>query len=96
VVRVEDDGPGIPSEQRERVFDRFVRLDESRQRRSGGSGLGLAIVRELVSAHGGTVTAGASDLGGARFEVRLPRGSEADGDEEAADGAAQPPSGSSR
>jgi len=72
VLVVEDDGPGIPAEHRQRVFDRFVRLDEARARDAGGSGLGLAIVQEIVTAHGGTVDISASDLGGARFVVRLP------------------------
>jgi signal transduction histidine kinase len=69
---VEDDGGGIPVDQRERVFERFVRLDEARARDVGGSGLGLAIVREIVVAHGGTVTVTAAESGGARFLVRLP------------------------
>jgi signal transduction histidine kinase len=69
---VEDDGPGIPEDQRERVFERFVRLDEARARDAGGSGLGLAIVKEIVAAHRGTVTVDAGGLGGARFVVRLP------------------------
>ena len=69
---VEDDGPGIPEEQRQRVFERFVRLDEARARDAGGSGLGLAIVREIVTVHGGTVGIESSRLGGARFVVRLP------------------------
>lgn len=72
VIRVEDDGPGIPEDQRERVFERFVRLDEARTRDDGGSGLGLAIVRELVALHGGTVAVDRSGLGGARFTVRIP------------------------
>lgn len=71
-LRVDDDGAGVPDEQRERVFERFVRLDEARSRDDGGSGLGLAIVREIVTAHGGTTTLGTSDLGGASFVVRLP------------------------
>ncbi|GIE95314.1 sensor histidine kinase [Paractinoplanes rishiriensis] len=71
VLSVEDDGRGIPPDQRERVFERFVRLDEARARDAGGSGLGLAIVKETVVAHGGTVTVGESALGGARFEVCL-------------------------
>lgn len=74
VLQVDDDGQGVPAEDRERIFDRFVRLDASRSRDSGGSGLGLAIVREIVQAHGGTVVAGESPWGGARFEVRLPSG----------------------
>ena len=73
VLRVEDDGPGVPKEQRKRIFERFVRLDEARQRDSGGSGLGLPITREIVRAHGGEVWVDRSPaLGGARFTVRLP------------------------
>jgi signal transduction histidine kinase len=68
---VEDDGSGIPPEHRDRVFERFVRLDEARARDAGGSGLGLAIVREIVTAHGGTVSVTASELGGARFLIRF-------------------------
>ena len=77
VLVVEDDGHGVPPTDRDRVFERFVRLDESRARASGGTGLGLAIVRESVQAHGGTVRVGAGELGGARFEVRLPASDEA-------------------
>ncbi|MEO7061677.1 MAG: HAMP domain-containing sensor histidine kinase [Lapillicoccus sp.] len=73
IVVVADDGPGIPVGERERVFDRFVRLDESRSRTSGGSGLGLAIARQLVGAHGGTISVGTSEgLGGAEVTIRLP------------------------
>lgn len=72
VLTVEDDGPGVPVHERERVFERFRRLDEARARDVGGSGLGLAIVREVVAAHGGSVVLDASALGGARFMVRLP------------------------
>lgn len=72
-LAVDDDGPGIPTEERDRVFDRFVRLDEARARDAGGSGLGLAIVAQLVAAHGGSVRVRDSALGGARIEVRLPR-----------------------
>jgi len=75
---VEDDGHGVPADERERVFERFVRLDESRARASGGTGLGLAIVRESVQAHGGSVRVGAGELGGARFEVRLPAVADSD------------------
>jgi signal transduction histidine kinase len=71
---VEDDGPGIPEAQRQRVFERFVRLDEARARDAGGSGLGLAIVQQIVTAHHGTVAVSTSGLGGARFVVRLPAG----------------------
>ncbi len=73
VLTVADDGDGIHPDDRVRVFERFVRLDESRSRDGGGSGLGLAIVRELVLAHGGTISVGESaELGGAEFTVRLP------------------------
>jgi signal transduction histidine kinase len=69
---VEDDGPGIPEADRERVFDRFTRLDEARGRAAGGAGLGLAVVRRVVEQHGGTVSVTESPLSGARFVVTLP------------------------
>ena len=72
-LEVDDDGPGIPEADRERVFGRFVRLDDARAREDGGSGLGLAIVAELIAAHGGAVAVSSSPLGGARVEVTLPR-----------------------
>nr|WP_280801371.1 ATP-binding protein [Arthrobacter pigmenti] len=72
VLAVEDDGLGVPVEDRERVFERFARLDESRTRNSGGSGLGLSIVQEIVSAHHGTVQISDSPLGGVCIEVRIP------------------------
>jgi signal transduction histidine kinase len=72
VIEVADDGPGIPDAQRERIFDRFVRLDDSRARSAGGSGLGLAIVREVITAHGGTVVVEESPAGGALFRIQLP------------------------
>lgn len=72
VIRIEDDGAGIAPQDRERVFERFVRLDEARAREDGGTGLGLAIVAEAALRHGGSVTAGAAPLGGARLELRLP------------------------
>jgi two-component system sensor histidine kinase BaeS len=78
-LRVDDDGPGVPEAQREHVFERFYRVDRARQRGDGGSGLGLAIVRALAEAHGGTVRVDASPLGGARFEVRLPRAAGVEG-----------------
>lgn len=72
IAEVEDDGPGVPAEQRERVFGRFTRLDLSRP--EGGSGLGLAICRRLVTLMGGSVRAEtSSDLGGARFVIELPQ-----------------------
>jgi len=72
LLAVDDDGPGIPVADRERVFERFVRLDGARSRDDGGSGLGLAIVAELATVHGGTVAIASSSLGGARVEVTLP------------------------
>ena len=73
LLAVDDDGPGIPPADRERVFERFVRLDAARARDDGGSGLGLAIVAELAGAHGGTAAVASSPLGGARVEVILAR-----------------------
>ena len=72
VLTVDDDGPGIPESERERVLQRFVRLDEARSRDDGGSGLGLAIVDEVVRAHGGSMSITQSPLGGARIQVTLP------------------------
>ncbi|MFE6997462.1 sensor histidine kinase [Microbacterium sp. NPDC057659] len=72
LLQMQDDGSGIPPADRERVFDRFVRLDEGRARDAGGSGLGLAIVAEVVGAHGGTVTVTDAADGGALFTVDLP------------------------
>ncbi len=72
LLEVSDDGLGIAPADRERVFDRFVRLDKDRSRRAGGTGLGLAIVREIVAAHGGTVTIGNGIGTGTRVTVQLP------------------------
>jgi signal transduction histidine kinase len=71
-LTIDDDGPGIPEASRERVLERFVRLDDARTRDDGGSGLGLAIVADVVAAHGGTVAITESPLGGARVEIALP------------------------
>jgi signal transduction histidine kinase len=71
-IWVDDDGAGIPDEDRERIFDRFHRLDEARTRDRGGSGLGLAVVAETAAAMGGTVRAETSPTGGARIELVLP------------------------
>ncbi|MFE6388894.1 sensor histidine kinase [Nocardiopsis dassonvillei] len=80
VVEVHDDGSGIPPGERERIFERFARLSESRERDPGGSGLGLAISREIARAHGGSLLAGHSELlGGAAFVLRLPEASEQHG-----------------
>jgi signal transduction histidine kinase len=70
ILAVSDDGPGVPPEGRDLVFERFARLDDARSRDSGGTGLGLAIVREVIAAHGGTVTV--DGLPGATFTVTLP------------------------
>lgn len=86
VLVVDDDGPGVPEAERERIFERFVRLDTDRARAAGGSGLGLAIVTEIVAAHSGSVTVEPAPGGGARFLVRLP----------VAGPAQQPPSAISR
>ena len=72
LLRVDDDGPGVPEAERHRIFERFVRLDDARSRDTGGSGLGLAIVAEIAATHSATVTATTSPLGGARFEVEVP------------------------
>jgi signal transduction histidine kinase len=69
---VEDDGPGLPQDALDRVFDRFSRLDKARSRSHGGFGLGLAIVRHVAEAHGGRAFASNRPEGGARFTVILP------------------------
>ncbi len=71
-IAIDDDGPGIPPAQRERVFDRFSRNEPARDRASGGSGLGLSIARAIVVRHGGRIWIEDSSLGGARLAVALP------------------------
>ncbi len=71
-ITVEDSGPGIPEAERERIFERFYRLDRSRSRETGGRGLGLAIALEIAKAHGGDIAVGSSQLGGSAFTVRIP------------------------
>ncbi len=72
VVAVADDGEGVPAADRERIFERFVRLDAARSRDDGGAGLGLAIARDVAVRHGGTLTVHDAPAGGALFELRLP------------------------
>jgi len=71
-ITIDDDGPGVPTVDRDRIFDRFVRLDDSRERGTGGSGLGLAITHQIADAHHATITVSDSPHGGARFTVQLP------------------------
>ena len=72
VVCVTDDGPGIPEDQRQKIFEPFWRPDESRNKKSGGVGLGLAIVQRILTRHGGKVHIESSETGGARFVTRWP------------------------
>jgi signal transduction histidine kinase len=71
-IVIQDDGPGVPVADRERVFDRFVRLDSPRTRESGGAGLGLSIVAQIAQVHHGRVVLSESASGGARFVAELP------------------------
>lgn len=72
IIDVADDGSGVPEADRERIFQRFVRLDEARSRDDGGAGLGLAIVRDVVERHQGAIRVEGAPQGGARFVVELP------------------------
>lgn len=72
LLHIDDDGSGVPAAERQRVFDRFARLDDARARDAGGSGIGLAIVKQVVELSGGTVEVTDAPLGGARFTVTLP------------------------
>jgi two-component system OmpR family sensor kinase len=82
LVHVLDEGPGIPAEAREVIFDRFHRLDVSRARTTGGTGIGLSIVREILNAHGGRVWNEPAHGGGTRFVIALPQTATADRAEE--------------
>ncbi|MEZ5931775.1 MAG: ATP-binding protein [Alphaproteobacteria bacterium] len=73
-IVIDDDGPGIPEEQIERMFQPFVRLDESRSVEGGGIGLGLAIARSIIRNHGGDITLSNREAGGLRATITLPRG----------------------
>jgi two-component system, OmpR family, sensor kinase len=79
VVDIADHGPGLTPEQAQRVFERFYRADQARNRKSGGSGLGLAIVSALVAAHGGTATVESAPGEGATFRITLPLAADAAG-----------------
>jgi two-component system OmpR family sensor kinase len=83
VLDVEDEGPGMTTEQAQHVFERFYRADQARNRASGGTGLGLAIVAGLVAAHGGTVSVRTAPGDGADFQVRLPLSPDARDDDDA-------------
>ncbi|MEV5977119.1 ATP-binding protein [Streptomyces sp. NPDC052114] len=72
VLEVSDDGSGVPEGERERIFERFVRLDDARSRDEGGAGLGLAIARDVAARHGGTLVVREAPSGGALFVLRLP------------------------
>ena len=73
IIRVADDGPGIPEEMLERVFEPFYRIESSRSRDTGGTGLGLSIARDVAQAHGGSLTLRNRSEGGLMAELRLPR-----------------------
>jgi signal transduction histidine kinase len=72
VITVDNDGDPVPVAERQRVFERFVRLDESRSREGGGSGLGLAIAAGIMAAHHGSIRATESPVGDCRFELVFP------------------------
>ncbi len=75
VLIVSDDGPGVPPERRDEIFERFTRLDDARSGGPGRAGLGLAIARDLVVRHAGTITVDGDGTSGARFVVNLPASS---------------------
>ena len=71
-ISVTDDGPGVPPEERERVFERFYRTDQARSRSTGGTGLGLSIVKHIVSNHGGDIRVWSAPGKGSTFTIRIP------------------------
>jgi signal transduction histidine kinase len=73
VIRIDDEGPGIPEDQMETVFDPFYRIETSRSRETGGTGLGLTVARTIVRAHVGEIHLENRADGGLRVEVILPR-----------------------
>jgi signal transduction histidine kinase len=80
-LAVEDDGPGLEPNLREKVFERFARLEEARTRDAGGAGLGLALTKRIVETHGGRIFVEDSPLGGAAFVVELPSAEQPPDDE---------------
>ena len=78
IIKVSDNGPGVPEGESDRIFERFYRLDDSRARDTGGTGLGLSIAKEAVIMHGGSITVSAKRDGGSVFTVILPMGSRGD------------------
>jgi signal transduction histidine kinase len=72
LLAIADEGPGIPAEHRDRIFDRFFRIDEARSRGRGGTGLGLAIAKWAVEVHGGQITVDERRGGGSEFRILLP------------------------
>ena len=72
LVAIADQGPGVPPEHRERIFDRFFRVDQSRMRNGGGTGLGLAIAKWAVEIHGGEIAVDGRPGGGSQFQILLP------------------------
>ena len=73
VLKVEDEGPGIPAEEQENVFAPFYRIENSRNRNSGGTGLGLSIARNIAQDHGGNITCRNLETSGLQVSVTLPR-----------------------
>ncbi|MBT3700820.1 MAG: two-component sensor histidine kinase, partial [Alphaproteobacteria bacterium] len=73
IVSVIDNGPGIPEDQQSAVFQPFYRIENSRSRETGGTGLGLSVVRDVITAHGGTITLNNQSEGGLLIYVRLPK-----------------------
>ena len=71
-ISLDDSGPGVEGAQLQRLFDRFYRVEESRARSTGGSGLGLSICKNIAEAHGGTIRAVHSELGGLGLRLTLP------------------------
>ncbi len=71
-ITIDDDGPGIPEDERENVFHPFHRLDQARNQNEGNSGLGLAIARDIAHTHGGDITLETSPLGGLRAQIKIP------------------------